>query len=109
MLNIALLAMNEFHLILGNMTGPTLSSASRICLFLSITESESVNISVITVQTSYSQAMSCYVGNCTTLENCRRETLISECSSRDYDACITTIVQKGTVREREREREKDTP
>ena len=96
MLNIALLAMNEFHLILGNMTGhPTVSSASSICLFLSITESESVNISVITVQTSYSQAMSCYVGNCTTLENCRRETLISECSSRDYDACITTIDQKG--------------
>ena len=42
--------------------------------------------------------MSCYVGNCTTLENCRREELISECSSRDYDACITTIVQKGRER-----------
>ena len=40
----------------------------------------------------------CYVGNCTSLEDCRREELISECSSRDYDACITTIVQKGKER-----------
>ena len=76
-----------------------------ICLFLSaIREShynynrsdlKSVNISVITVTSS--QTMSCYVGNCTSLEDCRREELISDCSSRDYDACITTIVQKGTV------------
>ena len=102
--------MNEFHLILGKMTG-NLSSLKYqvhpafICLFLSaIREShynynrsdlKSVNISVITVTSS--QTMRCYVGNCTSLEDCRREELISDCSSRDYDACITTIVQKGTV------------
>ena len=40
----------------------------------------------------------CYVGNCTTLADCRREELISECSSRDYDACITTMDQKGRAR-----------
>merc|ERR1712066_566525 len=40
--------------------------------------------------------MSCYVGNCTTFEDCRSEHLISDCpSDKEYDACLAYIVQKA--------------
>ena len=38
----------------------------------------------------------CYVANCTTAQECRRESLISDCP-REYQACLTTIDQKGRI------------
>ena len=40
--------------------------------------------------------MKCYIGNCTTFEDCRRPELISDCpNDQAYDACLSIIVQKG--------------
>ena len=41
-------------------------------------------------------AMRCYIGNCSTFEECRRPELVADCpNDQAYDACLSTIVQKG--------------
>ena len=41
-------------------------------------------------------SMRCYIGNCSTFEECRRPELVADCpNDQAYDACLSTIVQKG--------------
>ena len=50
----------------------------------------------VTSSESASAGMQCYIGNCSSFEECRRPDLISDCpNDRLYDACISIVVQKG--------------
>ena len=51
---------------------------------------------VVNKSESAGPGMQCYIGNCTTFEDCRRPELISDCpNDKLYDACISIVVQKG--------------
>ena len=40
--------------------------------------------------------LQCYIGNCTSMEACRRPELVTDCPhDQAYDACLSIIVQKG--------------
>ena len=66
-----------------------LPSLNVILLFL-------CHLSHVTGSGPGTHVMKCYVGNCTTFEECRRPELISDCPNDQlYDACTSIIVQKG--------------
>merc|ERR1711976_470312 len=40
--------------------------------------------------------MQCFIGNCTSFQECRHLGLVSDCpTDQEYDACLTDIVQKA--------------
>ena len=40
--------------------------------------------------------MQCYIGNCTSFEDCRKLEMIADCpTDQAYDACLTNIDRKG--------------
>ena len=42
--------------------------------------------------------LQCYIGNCTSMEECRRPELVTDCPhDQAYDACLSIIVQKGRL------------
>ena len=42
--------------------------------------------------------LQCYIGNCSSMEACRRPELVTDCPhDQAYDACLSIIVQKGRL------------
>ena len=77
---------NFLHSILISVYLPSLSV---ILLFV-------CHVSRVTGSGPGTHVMKCYIGNCTTFEECRRPELISDCPNDQlYDACTSIIVQKG--------------
>ena len=89
--------MNLYKLLAENicMKKPCHQIASKLkyCFFsaflvIVVNKSESAGLS----------GMQCYIGNCTTFEDCRRPELISDCpNDKLYDACLSVVVQKGNL------------
>ena len=54
--------------------------------------------SLLRVSEGAMAGLQCYIGNCTSMEACRRPELVTDCPhDQAYDACLSIIVQKGRL------------
>ena len=54
--------------------------------------------SLLRVSEGAMAGLQCYIGNCTSMEECRRPELVTDCPhDQAYDACLSIIVQKGRL------------
>ena len=54
--------------------------------------------SLLRVSEGAMAGLQCYIGNCSSMEACRRPELVTDCPhDQAYDACLSIIVQKGRL------------